>query len=99
MQDIPLKIRHFERVLSKHLKKLAFLFLSDLVLFKRQDYRKQKGRGTSDQSLFRLQNKFRKIPILVMYYVTKFDKAVFPNVTSANLCKPIHNVINYFTFI
>ena len=34
-----------------------------------------------------------------MYYVTKFDKAVFPNVTSANLCKPIHNVINYFTFI
>ena len=33
----------------------------------------QKGPGTSDQSLFRLQNKFRKIPLLVMYYLTKFD--------------------------
>ena len=27
----------------------------------------------SDQSLFRLQSKFRKIPQLVMYYLTKFD--------------------------
>ena len=28
---------------------------------------------TSDQSLFRLQNWFRKIPLLVIYYLTKFD--------------------------
>ena len=27
----------------------------------------------SDQSLFRLQSKFRKISQLVMYYLTKFD--------------------------
>ena len=39
----------------------------------RQNNQKQKGPGTSDQSLFRLQNKFRKVPLLVMYYVTKFD--------------------------
>ena len=34
---------------------------------------KNKGPGTSDQSLFKLQNKFRKIPVLVMFYLTKFD--------------------------
>ena len=31
------------------------------------------GPGTSDQSLFRLQNEFRKIPLPVIYYLTKFD--------------------------
>ena len=36
-----------------------------------QSYQKQKGSGTSDQSLFRLQNKFINIPLLVMYYLTK----------------------------
>ena len=34
------------------------------------------GPGTSDQSLFRLQNKFRKVPFLVMYYLTKFDDVI-----------------------
>ena len=43
------------------------------VRFNRQSNLKQKGPGTSDQSLFRLQNKFRKTPLLVMYYLTKFD--------------------------
>ena len=33
---------------------------------------KQKGPEASDQLLFRLQNKFRKISLLVMYYLTKF---------------------------
>ena len=32
--------------------------------------------GTSDQSLFMLQNKFRKIPLLVIYYLTKFDDII-----------------------
>ena len=26
-------------------------------------------------------------------------KAVFPKITPANLCKPIHDIINYSTFI
>ena len=34
-------------------------FLSSPVSFNRQNYQKQKGPGTSDQWLFRLQNKFR----------------------------------------
>ena len=43
--------------------------------------------------------------VLVMYYLTKFDDIiqsvfwVIPKLTSANLCKPIHDIINYFTFI
>ena len=49
---------------------------SNPVPFNRQDYQKQKETGTSDQSLFRLQNKFRKIPLLVMHYLTKFDDVI-----------------------
>ena len=68
---ILLKIRYFERGLS--LKKLISFFLWNTVPFNGQSYLKQKGPGTSDQSLFRLQNKFRKIPLFVIYYLTKFD--------------------------
>ena len=73
MQEILFKIRYFERELSKSLKKLTLFFLPNPVPFNGQSYRKQKRSGTSDQSLFRLQNKFRKIPVLVIYYLTKFD--------------------------
>ena len=60
---------------------------------------KKKGPGTSNQSLFRLQNKFRKIPLLVIYYLTKFDIIlssfrVIPKITSANLCMPILDIIS-----
>ena len=34
------------------------------------------GPGTSDQWLFKLQNKFRKIPSLVIYYLTMFDNVI-----------------------
>ena len=34
------------------------------------------GSGTSDQSLFRLQNKFRKITFLAIYYLTKFEDII-----------------------
>ena len=61
---------------QKALKKVISFFLSNPVPFNRQNYQKQKVPGTSDQSLFRLQNKFRKIPLLVMYYLTKFDDVI-----------------------
>ena len=76
MQEIILKARYFKRGLSKSLKKATFFLLSSPVPFSRQNYQKQKGPGTSDQWLFRLQNKFRKIPLLVMYYLTKFDDII-----------------------
>ena len=58
---------------QKVLKKLTLLFVSSPVPFNGQSYQKQKEPGTSDQSLFGLQDKFRKIPLLVTYYLTKFD--------------------------
>ena len=80
MQEILLKIRDFERRLPRSLKKSTLFFLSNPVPFNGQSCQKQKGPGTSDQLLFRLQNKFRKIPLVVIYYLTKFDdiyKVVF----------------------
>ena len=58
---------------QKALKKLTSLFLQNPVPFNGQVYEKQKGPETSDQSIFRSQNKFRKIPLSVTYYLTKFD--------------------------
>ena len=61
-------------------KDLVLFFLSNPVPFNGQSYEKQKGPGASDQSLFWLQNKFRKIPLLVIYYLTSLMmqyKAVF----------------------
>ena len=61
---------------QKQLKKVNFIFLLNPVPFNVQSYQKQKGPGTSDQSLVMLQNKFRKIPLLVIYYLTKFDDVI-----------------------
>ena len=61
---------------QKALEKSTLFFLPNPVPFNGQSYQKQKGPGTSDQSLFRLQNKFRKIPLLVIYYLTKFDHVI-----------------------
>ena len=78
MQEIILKVIYFERELSKSLKKkVTLFFLLNPVPFNRQNFQKQKGPGTSDQLLFRLQKKFRKIPLLVTYYLTKFDDVIY----------------------
>ena len=61
---------------EKAFKKLILFFLSNPVPFNGQNYRKQKAPQTSDQLLFRLQNKFIKIPLLVMYYLTMFDDVI-----------------------
>ena len=61
---------------QKTLKRVTLFFLSNPVPFNEQNYQKQKGPGTSDQSLFRLRNKFRKIPLFVMYYLIKFDDVI-----------------------
>ena len=58
MQGILLKIRFFERALSKGLKNPA--------PFNGQSYQKQKEPGTSGNWLIRLQKNFRKIPLLVI---------------------------------
>ena len=70
------KNKIFWKDYQKPFKKLTLFFLSNPVPFNGQSCQKQKGPGTSDQLLFRLQNKFRKIPLLVMYYLTKFDDVI-----------------------
>ena len=90
-----------KRDYQKPLKKLNLVFLLNPVPFNGQSYQKQKGSGTRHLLLFRLRNKFTKISLLVIYYLTKFDGviqsgfSVIPNITPANLCKPIHDIINY----
>ena len=53
MQESILKVSYFERGLSKSLKKVTLFSLLNPVSFNRQNYQKQKGPGTSDQSLYR----------------------------------------------
>ena len=90
---------------QKALKKLSLFFLLNPVPFKGQRYQKQTGSGTSHQSLFKPRNKFRKIPLFVLHYLNKFDNVikssfwVIPKITSANLYKSIHDIINYSTSI
>ena len=55
---------------------LTLFFISNPVPFNGQSYQKQKGSGTSDHLLFRLQKKFTKISLLVIYYLTKFDGVI-----------------------
>ena len=90
---------------QKAFKKSTLFFLLNPVPFNGQSYQKEKRPKTRDQLLFRLPNKFRKIPLLVLYYLTKFDDvirrgfSVIPKIASANLRKPIHDITNYSTFI
>ena len=86
---------------KKALKKLTLFSLSNPLPFNRQSYQKQKGSGACDQSLFKLRSKFKNIPLFVIYYLTKFDDViessfwVIPKITSVNLYKSIHDIINY----
>ena len=64
----------FNKQLSGFIIFLTIFFESSP--FNGQDYEKQNKSGTDDQTLFRLQNKFREIPLLVMYYLTKFDDVI-----------------------
>ena len=61
---------------QKGLKKVTSFFHLNPVPFNRQVYQKQKGPGTSEQSILSLRNKFTKIPLLVMYYLPKFDDVI-----------------------
>ena len=75
------------------------------VSFNGQSYQEQKEPGTSSHLFFRLQDKFRQIPLLVILYLTKFDDIIWssfwviPTITSASLCKPVRGIINYSTSI
>ena len=61
---------------QKAFEKLTLFFLSNPVPLNEQSYQKQKGSGNSDRSLFRSQDKFKKIPFFDIYYLTKFDEVM-----------------------
>ena len=88
---------------QKAFKKVILFFLPNPVPFNWQNFQEQKGSGTSNHSLFRLQSKFRKLLLLDLYYLTKFDDViesgfwVILKIISANLCKSICDIINYST--
>ena len=89
---------------QKALKKVILFFLPNPVPLNRKNFQKQKGPGTSDHSLFRLQSKFRKLLLLDLYYLTKCDDViesgfwVILKITSANLWKPNYDIMNYCRF-
>ena len=105
MQEVLFKIRYFERGLSKSLEKSTLFSLSNPVPFNGENYQKQKGSETSNQSLFRLRNKLKSIPLFIIYYLTKLEDVikscfwVIPKITSANLCMLVDDIINYSTSI
>ena len=63
---------HYQKAFTK----LTLFFLSNLDHVNVQDNKKQKGSGPSDQSLFIFTKQVQKIPLSVMYYLTKFDHVI-----------------------
>ena len=80
MQEILLKIRYFERGLSKSLKKVNFIFSFELM-----------GKININKRGVEL------VTSCSSGYKIGLEKFLYPKITSANLCQPIHDIINYFT--
>ena len=76
MQEILLKSDILKKDYRKALKKVTLFFFRTQSLSIVKIINKKKSPGTSDQSLLILRNKFRKIPLLGMYYLTKFDDVI-----------------------
>ena len=97
---------YFKNILKedhqKALKKSTLFFLTNTVPFNGQRYHKQKGPGTSKQSLFRLQNKSRKIISYILFDQVDVIESgfwVIPKTASTSLCKAIYDIINCSTSI
>ena len=76
MQEILLTIRYFERELSKSLKKVNFIFSFEPQSLLMVKIMKNKRSMKLVTSRSRLQNKFKKILLLAIYYLTKFDDVI-----------------------
>ena len=76
MQEILLKSDILKKDYRKALKKVTLFFFRTQSLSIVKIINKKKSPGTSDQSLLILRNKFRKILLLGMYYLTKFDDVI-----------------------
>ena len=99
MQEILLKIRYFERGLSKSLKKL-YNFISFWTQPLLMDKVIKNKRGM--ELVTSHSSGHQKTPLFVTYYLNKFDDVwssywVIPKLTFANLCKSVHDIMNYST--
>ena len=105
MQEILFKIRYFERGLSESLKKVKFIFSFAPSPLYWTKLAKTKGVWNQWPVALQVPKQFKNIPLFVTYHLTKFDDViqssfwVIPKITSANLCKSIHDIINYSTSI
>ena len=78
MQTILLKVRYFERGLSKSLEKGNFIFFQTQSLSIDKIIKNKK---TIDEArlllrLIQVTKQVQKIPLSVMYYLTKFDDVI-----------------------
>ena len=99
MQEILLEISILKEDYQKALQKLTLFLLSNLVPSNEQIYQKQKGPGTSKEYSSGYKKSSEKLlywlyiiwPSLMIRYRGFW---VIPKITSTNLCKPIHDIIN-----
>ena len=75
MQEILLKIRYFEKGLSKSLK--LYFFFRTQSLLKDKIKKIKRDLEPSSQSLIKLQNKFSKIRLLVWKGMEKLQRFVY----------------------
>ena len=82
-------------------------FLSNPASFNGQDYEKQQGPSDQWQWSVALQvtkqvqknSSISDVLLDQVWWCNTMQFWVIANITSANLCKPIHDIINYSTFI
>ena len=72
---------------QKLLKQLTLFFLSNPALFNGQSHQKERGPGTSDHSLFGVQNKFTKISYMLTDQVWWFNIKRFLSYSKNYTCK------------
>ena len=75
MEEILFKIRYSERGLSTSLKK-GNIFFQTQFLQMGGIIKNKRGLELQKSRSFRLQNKFKNIPLSVIYYLTKFNDPV-----------------------
>ena len=73
MQVIFLKIRNFERGLPKNPKKFNFIFFPNPVPFNARSYQNKRSLELVTNRSSGYETSSKEIPLLVLYYLTKFD--------------------------
>ena len=76
MQEILLKIRYFESGLLKSIKNVTVFFLSNPVDLVDKIIKNKRGLELVTSSFSGYKTSSENFPLLVMYYLTKFDDVI-----------------------